>query len=304
MIPVFIRVLSLWMSVSAILLSSVSVFAVDPANNISSEVAQAAKVTQVRVVSRGDDNAQYAISMINLGLKKAGKPFDIAVTSDMLSADKLREELVAGQIDVMWSGTNMDMEEHALPVRICLFKGLLGYRLLMIHKDNQHLFDDVNSFDDLMKFKYGLGKGWVDGDILESNGMEVIRAAYEGLFYMVDGKRIDAFPRAVHEPWGEIANRPDLELAVDSNLMLVYQLPYYLIVAPGRPELAKDLERGLMLALDDGSFDELFLNNAMVKTVMKNANLKSRRVFNVKNPMLPPKTPLDNPKLWVDISQF
>jgi hypothetical protein len=292
------------MSMSAVLFLSVNVMAVEPSGDTSAALSHSEKVTKVKVISRGDDNAQYAISMINLGLKKAGKPFDILVSSDMLSADKLREELVAGQIDVMWSGTNMDMEEHALPVRICLFKGLLGYRLLLIHKDNQHLFDDVTSFDDLLKFKYGQGKGWVDGDILESNGLEVIRAAYEGLFYMVDGKRIDAFPRAVHEPWGEIANRPDLELAVDSNLMLVYQLPYYLIVAPGRPELAKDLERGLMLALDDGSFDELFLNNAMVKTVMQHANLKSRRVLKVKNPMLPPKTPLDNPKLWVDISQF
>lgn len=260
-------------------------------------------VTKVKVVSRGDDNAAYAISMIRLGLQKSGIPFDLEIENDALSAPKLREELLAGNIDIIWTATNIDMEESSIPVRVPLFKGLLGHRILLIHKDNQHLFDSTMSFDQVLNFKYGQGAGWTDTTIMEANGMDVVKATkYEGLFHMTDGKRFDAFPRGVHEPWGEMSKRPSLDLAVDRNLMLVYKMPYYLFVSPGRPDLAQAIEKGLLAAIDDGSFDERFLSNPMVKMVIQNAGLSQRRIFNLKNPQLPPRTPLDNKKLWVDIS--
>lgn len=272
---------------------------------LCSSGAVAEEVTEVRVVSRGDDNARYAISMIELALQKIGKPFDIEVTDEALSAPKLREELIAGNIDIIWTATNMDMEENALPVRVPLFKGLLGHRVLLIHKDNEHLFDDVQSFEQAQQFKYGQGQGWTDTTILQANGLDVVPATkYESLFFMADGGRFHAFPRGVHEPWGEIDQRPELELTVDRNLMFVYQMPYYLMVAPGRPDLAADLEKGLLMAIDDGSFDELFFNNPMVKMVLQRANLGARRIFTLHNPDLPPRTPLDNPKLWIDIESL
>lgn len=265
-------------------------------------LAHAAETTKIKVTSRGDDNAKYAIAMLNLALKKIGKPYDVTVVNEALSSPKLREELVTGNIDVIWAAASMDMEENALPVRVPLFKGLLGHRVLLIHKDNANLFDHVETYDQALEFTYGQGKGWPDTTILEANGVTVVPAnKYEGLFYMVDGKRFDAFPRGVHEPWGEIEKRPDLELTVDRNLMFVYQMPFYLVVSPERPQLAADLEKGLLMAIDDGSFDELFFNNPMVKMVLEKGNLKERRIFTLKNPELPPKTPLDNPKLWVDV---
>ncbi len=259
--------------------------------------------TKVTVVSRGDDNAAYAIEMIKLGLEKAGRKFELVVQDGALSAPKLREELVSGNIDVVWMATNMDMEENTLPVRVPLYKGLLGHRLLIVHKDNRHIFDHVKTMDDLRRFKFGQGAGWADTAIMKANGLTVVEATkYEGLFHMTDGKRFDAFPRGVHEPWGELKNNKDLELAVDSNLMFVYTSPYYLMVTPRRPDLAADIERGLLMAIDDGSFDKKFFNNDMVKMVLQYANLKDRRIFKLRNPELPPKTPLDNPKLWIDIS--
>ena len=259
--------------------------------------------TTVTVVSRGDDNAAYAIEMIKLGLEKAGRKFELVVQDGALSAPKLREELVSGNIDVVWMATNMDMEENTLPVRVPLYKGLLGHRVLIVHKDNRHIFDHVETMDDLRRFKFGQGVGWADTEIMKANGLTVVEATkYEGLFHMTDGKRFDAFPRGVHEPWGELKNNKDLELAVDSNLMFVYTSPYYLMVTPRRPDLAADIERGLLMAIDDGSFDQKFFNNDMVKMVLKYANLKDRRIFKLRNPELPPKTPLDNPKLWIDIS--
>ena len=264
-----------------------------------------AETTNVTVVSRGDDNAKYAIAMLNLALEEVGDPFAINVISDALSAPKLREELIAGSIDVIWTATNRDMETNALPVRVPLFKGLLGHRILIVHKDNVHLFDHVTSMQQALAFTYGQGQGWTDTTIMQANGMKVVAAnKYESLFYMTDGKRFDAFPRGVHEPWGEIAQRSELELTVEPNLMFVYQMPYYLMVTPKRPDLAANIERGLTMAIEDGSFDQMFYGNAMVKTVLQYANLRERRIFNLTNPELPSETPLDNKKLWVDIATF
>lgn len=259
----------------------------------------------VKIVSRGDANAQYAISMLNLALEKSGKPFNIEISEDKLSGAKMREDLLAGSIDIIWVATNMDMETNALPIRVPLFKGLLGHRILIIHKDNEHLFDNVTTFSQALEFKYGQGKGWPDTDIMESNGMTVVATPkYEGLFHMTDGKRFHGFPRGVHEPWSEVSSRPDLDLTIDKNLMFVYTMPYYLVASPKRPELAKIIEDGLLAANDDGSFDTLFLNNPMVKMVLEKAGLENRRIFNIKNPALPPKTPLNNSKLWIDISSL
>lgn len=270
-----------------------------------SSAVYAQSVTQIKVVSRGDENADYSIDMLRLGLQKVGRPFEIKVENDALSAPKLREELISGNIDVIWTATNMDMEENALPVRVPLYKGLLGHRILIVQKDNLHLFDRVETMDDLRQFRFGQGVGWTDTTIMKANGLKVVEATkYEGLFYMTDGKRFDAFPRGVHEPWGEIKKHSDLDLAVDANVMMVYIMPYYLMVTPGRPDLAADIERGLLMAIDDGSFDEKFFSNPMVKMVLQYANLKDRRIFKLRNPELPPKTPLDNPKLWIDISKL
>lgn len=46
---------------------------------------------------------------------------------------------------------------------------------------------------------------------------------------MLDGGRFAAYPRGVHEPWSEIAGRPELELAVEKKLMLAYKMPMYFL---------------------------------------------------------------------------
>lgn len=259
----------------------------------------------VHVASRGDKNAEYALKMLDLALQKSGGQYRIDIKQEALTSARLREDLIEGDLDVIWAATDTDMETHALPVRIPLYKGLLGYRVLIVHKDNTRLFAGVDSFQDLKQFSFGQGRGWPDTAILGANGLEVVQASkYEGLFYMTDGKRFDAYPRGVHEPWAEIASRPDLELTVDSNVLLVYRMPFYLFVTPKRPDLAEAVYRGLRQAVTDGSFDKVFYADETVRMVMSKAQIKGRKVFELTNPDLPPKTPLDQPELWLDVSQL
>lgn len=197
------------------------------------------------------------------------------------------------------------MEEVTLPIRVPLYKGLLGHRILIVHKDNKSLFSHVNNWDQMLKFRYGQGRDWSDTHIMRANGMTVVPAVkYDNLFLMADGKRFDAFPRGVHEPWDEIEKRPGLDLTVDNHVMMVYRMPFYLFVNPHKKSLANDIYNGMMMAVEDGTFDEYFINNPTVKMVIEKANLKGRAIFNLKNPGLPPRTPVDDSRLWVNIDKL
>lgn len=254
----------------------------------------------VKVASRGDSNAAYAVRMLELALSKSDRTYSVDVRDAALTSQRLHQELLDGTLDIHWTATSNELEESLLPVRIPLYKGLLGYRVLLINKNNAEMFSDVSSFHDLKRYSFGQGRGWTDATILESNGLHVVQTAkYESLFHMVDGGRFDAFPRGVHEPWGEMSARPDLNLAVDTNILLVYRMPYYLFVSPHRPALAKDIETGLRRAIDDGSFDTLFFGDPTVQMALTKANIRERTFFDLKNPDLPDKTPLDDSDLWL-----
>ncbi len=82
--------------------------------------------------------------------------------------------------------------------------------------------------------------------------------------------------------------------------MLIYPNPFYFFVNKSNTELAKNIEKGLRIAIEDGSFEQYFMNDPTVKDVIANANLKSRTAIKLQNPTLPKMTPLDDKSLWFD----
>ena len=71
----------------------------------------------------------------------------------------------------------------------------------------------------------------------------------------------------------------------------------YFFVNRQRPELAAEIRKGLEIALKDGSFEALFMQNFGAS--LKRARLDKRRVLEMGNPLLPPETPLADARLWV-----
>ncbi|MFO1368524.1 MAG: diguanylate cyclase [Marinagarivorans sp.] len=262
-------------------------------------------VQTLRMMSRGDINSDYSIGLLKIALTKAGVPYKFEINEGDFAPMRQRQELVEGKLDVLWSATSTELEDVTLPIRVPLYKGLLGHRILIVHKDNKELFGQVTNWEQMLAFKYGQGRDWTDTTIMRANGMKVVTAVkYDNLFLMADGKRFDAFPRGVHEPWAELEKRPSLELAVDPHVMMVYRMPFYLFINPHRKTLADDIYGGMMMAVQDGTFDEYFHNNPTVKSVLEKANLKGRAVFTLKNPNLPPKTPVEDKRLWIDVGKI
>ncbi len=258
--------------------------------------------TLLRVNEATDGNGRYAMQMVKLAFSKIGADYKIEADKAEVSQARNIEDVANGKSDLLWAATNQEMEDRLLPIRIPLYKGMLGHRIFIINPASQAKFDRVKTFEDLKQFTFGQGTTWADSDILASNGLKVIRTnKYQNLFYMVDGGRFDAFPRGVQEPWQELVNNASLPLAVEKHIMLVYRMPFYLFTSKKNTKLAADLELGLNRAIADGSFDQVFLNDPMVKDVLEKANLSQRLEFHLNNPTLPKETPLDRPELWLDI---
>ncbi len=261
--------------------------------------------TVIKVNEATDGNGRYAMQMVNLALGKIDTKYTLQTDSSTVTQARNIDDVATGRSDLLWAATNQEMEDKLLPIRIPLYKGLLGHRIFIINPASQAKFDQVKTFDDLKRFTFGQGTTWADSDILASNGLNVVRAnKYQSLFYMVDGGRFDAFPRGVQEPWQELQANANLPLAVEKRIMLVYRMPFYLFTGKQNRKLAEDLELGFNRAIADGSFDRIFYNDPMVRDVLEKANLEQRLVFPLNNPTLPKETPVDRPELWLDINNL
>ncbi|GGY61351.1 hypothetical protein GCM10011613_00930 [Cellvibrio zantedeschiae] len=264
-----------------------------------------AETKVLKVNDSNDPNGPYTVSMIQLALDHMDTKYTLKVGTENFTQARANEEVKTGGLDLIWTTTGKETEEELEPIRIPLFKGLLGCRIFIINKNDQAKFDKVETFEDLKKLKFGQGKTWADGKILEANGLNVIKTyKYENLFYMVEGGRFDAFPRGVHEPFGELALRPKLDLAVEKNILLIYKMDLYLYTSKNNRKLAKELEDGFNKAIADGSFDKLFYSSPQVKDIIEKANMKNRKVFYLDNPTLSKETPLDRKELWADPKDF
>lgn len=265
----------------------------------------AAQEKTVRLNAASGAKADYVIDLLNLAFTHVDTPYRIEKDLTPSTQSRLTEEVQAGNLDLMWVSTSQAYETDFLPIRIPLLKGLLGYRILLIRAGEQQKFDAIYTKDDLAKITFGQGRTWADAGILEANGLKVIKTTKSpGLFHMLDGGRFDAFPRGASEPFAEIKKYPELNLAVEKNLLLAYKMPFYIFVNKNNPGLAKDIELGLNRAIAAGEFDKVFLQNPTVKDVQELAALSQRRIIYLDNPTLPPQTPIDRAELWIDPQTF
>lgn len=255
----------------------------------------------LRMVAGDGSIPTYAKGLLKLALSKIPEKYEWDDSTATNTEARIIQMVTENQLDICWYATTNEFEERMLPIRIPMYRGLLGYRVLMIKKGTQSKFDGMRTIDDLKRVSMASGRFWADTDVLVANNLNVVKVLkYDGMFFMLDGDRFDAFPRGAHEPWSEMKRYPQLNLEVEKNILMVYPNPFYFFVNKSNTELARNVEKGLRIAIEDGSFERYFLSDPTVQDVIKNANLKNRTVINLKNPTLPKNTPLDDKSLWFD----
>ena len=204
---------------------------------------------------------------------------------------------------VIWTMTDKEREQQLRPIRVPLFKGIFGYRVVLIRKQEQARFDQVKTVHDLAKFLGGQGTHWPDTPILQANGLRLSTAeTTESLFRMMGAKRFDYFPRGISEAWFELLQRTDSNLAVEENILLYYPSAIYFFVNKENEGLAQRIEKGMEILIDNGAFDKFFYNHPRVSSGLE--NIKNRRIIHLNNPYLPAETPVNNPRYWIDLSML
>jgi hypothetical protein len=203
-------------------------------------------------------------------------------------------------IDVVFAGSTTEREQKYLPVRFPLLRGLNGWRIPLVQKGQELLFRDILTLQQFKQLKPGQFHTWSDTQVLLANGIEVVKGTdYEGLFGMLALGRFDYFPRSVLEIENEYSAHKNLAITIEKNTIIHYPTAYYFYVSKENSRLAKDLEKGLELALKDGSLTKIF-NHFYGKTVNKVRDTQ-RRIIKLKNPLLPKETPLNRDELWINL---
>jgi ABC-type amino acid transport substrate-binding protein len=208
-----------------------------------------------------------------------------------------------GKLTVMYLSTTPDFEKTLIPIRIPVDKNLGGYCVFLIRNDEQQRFASVRSIDDLRRFSYGLGLGWIDVGILKASGFNVVTgSSYDGLFEMLVNKRFDIFLRAATEVLDEYEQRKKAlpVLHIEDNILFYYPLPMYFWfskTAEGR-RLAARAEEGMRMMIADGTYDRIF--DKYQRHKIEQLRLKERKIFRIGNPFLGPETPFSDKRLWFD----
>jgi hypothetical protein len=205
-----------------------------------------------------------------------------------------------GMVNVVWATTSQEREQRYLPIRIPIYKGLMGWRIPLVTPQTERRLAKVRNKADLEAFRFGQGKGWPDADILRSNHLMVQEVAgYDALFHMLGAGRFDLMPHSVIEIEPEAAAFAKDGLIVDTHIVLHYPDAFYYFVNRENTELAELLRKGLQMIRTDGSFDRLLLRT--FGAALHNAHIERRLVIELDNPLLPASARPRDPGLWLDL---
>lgn len=251
-----------------------------------------------RAETEPDVRSFYARRLLELVLQRAYTTYRLELHPVRMQQGRAIVRLKNGQgIDVLSTMTSVEREQELLPIRIPIDKGLIGWRLLLINREQAAKFSSVDSLDELKKLTAGQGHDWPDVRILRDNGLNVYDGTtnYISLFSMLERQRIDYFPRSVTEVWSE-ADQYQQRLMVEPSLVLRYPSAMYFFVRKGNARLATDIREGLEKMIADGSFDKLFQEH--YGDMIARSGLKERRVLELSNPLMPAQMPLTRKNLW------
>lgn len=263
--------------------------------------AHAAEQLNYPLHSDGIEPEAYALALLTAALERTPERYQLQPTPVPMAQSRalLAIEHDSKSVQVMWAMTTREREERLLPIRIPIYRGLIGWRVLLQRNNAAEQLASVENLDELKRFRFGQRHDWPDTAILRANGLKVATSQhYRSLFQMLAAGRFDLFPREVVVAWQEqaLAVESGLALSIDQHLLLHYPTAFYFFISRNRPDLAADIERGLEAMIADGSFQRLF--EQYHGDTLRQANLHKRRIIELHNPDLPPATPFARKELW------
>jgi len=262
------------------------------------------QVIYPKPASNADVRDQYFYELLKLSLEKSRVKygeFDLRHSEFVIPSSRIPKEVRKGRyLNILTSPVSHELESNMRSINIPLVKGIQGIRVLLLTKNNIEKVSQIENFEQLKDINYGHGAGWVDQLIFSDAKLPVTTVPdYNSLFKMLNQNRFDAFPRGINEIYREYdlwrLKYPDL--AIDKNLVIYYDLPVFFFVEKSDKRLHDRVEFGLNVAIEDGSFDNLF--EQYFGAAIRKANLAQRKVFQLVNQYMPEIDKKKNESYWL-----
>ncbi len=228
----------------------------------------------------------YFVEALKLSLAKtANQAIPTVIKTDPFNAnqDRLLRQVKVGTTDVTWAVASAEREQENLAVYFPLTRGLLGYRVFIIHPDSAEQFTDIK-LDALKQLVAVQGVGWPDTEALRFSGLHVEEVPFSMTYKLISTGMADYYPRSVIEVQNELDSSDEPNLALETSVAIYYPSPVYFFVHKNNQQLADRIKRGLDLALQDGSLAALF--DARSFTSGAKFLLQNRQVIHLENPTL------------------
>ena len=244
------------------------------------------------------------LQMLELSLSKTQPEFGgysvSQVDMDLKQGRAVEEMHMYCPFDLIWLVSTDKREKNLLPIKVPLLKGLFGLRVPMIHMEDKQKFSQINSSSQLQKMTAGQGHDWPDTKVLQHNNYNVLPVAnYRALFNMLSEKKIDYFPRSVAEIADELKLAGNEDLISQPTILMHYPSPIYFFVCRNKHALAARIQKGLEIAIDDGSFEAAFKSSREYQAFIALGGLQSKQVYDLANPELDMNALPANQNYWI-----
>lgn len=240
--------------------------------------------------SNNDHRYQYTYDLLTLIIEATNNDFGVGtiqISDVVMSRNRIFRGLLEGKtVNVIAEASNSQWDEKLIPIKIPIRKGIQGFRVFIIKKQNLPIMANINTLAQLMALDTGSGSQWSSKAAMQNAGFNVIESIqYDNLFNMLSMGRFITFGRGINEAFQEVEQfkqqYPDL--VVDDNILLHIPLATYYYVAPNQPRLATRIQEGLKRIIANGKFDELFYRRHC--EFLLKSNINHRRVFKINNPL-------------------
>ncbi|MCT8865961.1 hypothetical protein HT094_12065 [Shewanella sp. ZOR0012] len=240
--------------------------------------------------SNNDHRYQYTYDLLTLIIEATNNDFGVGtiqISDVVMSRNRIFRGLLEGKtVNVIAEASNSQWDEQLIPIKIPIRKGIQGFRVFIIKKQNLPIMANINTLAQLIALDTGSGSQWSSKAAMQNAGFNVIESIqYDNLFNMLSMGRFITFGRGVNEAFQEVEQfkqqYPDL--VVDDNILLHIPLATYYYVAPNQPRLATRIQEGLKRIIANGKFDELFYRRHC--EFLLKSNINHRRVFKINNPL-------------------
>lgn len=256
---------------------------------------------------QADLRYEYEVELLQLALDLTQKEYGAAKATPKIYPTHLRGifAMTRGQIDVAFLGTSTRYEEDYLPIRVPILQGMLGYRVLLTTEARKDKIDALRTLEDLQENAVAaFGVHWEDARILRHNQLLTSEhASYEEIFRSLHRGETDYIPRGINEVFRELKAQQKLSknIVLSEKAVLFYPHLRYFFVTRYNRKLAERLEKGLQLALENGSFKALFDKHYRhIKPALEGFR---PHIIRIENPYQPQLHPMVRTDWWLPDSQ-